>query len=76
MSVMNYPFILFYLFTLHPVHCPLHVNSSYNPSPHPLIPFYSEPVGTPEYPLTLAPQVSLKLGTASPTKTRQGSPTR
>jgi hypothetical protein len=42
--------------------------------PSPL--YFSEQVRVPAYPPSLALQVSARLGTSSPTETREGSPTR
>lgn len=69
-------YLLTYLFTLNPAHCP--------PPSYPLLySFHHHPPflfwtgeGSPGYLRTLAYQVSVRLGTSSLTEARQGSPSR
>ena len=62
---------VFYLFTLHPAHYPLLVAPSHNPS---LSLSSRQARGPPGYPLTLAFQVSARLGASFPTEARWGCP--
>jgi hypothetical protein len=69
--------ILFFAYSRYiPLTAPFPVTTSHNLSPIPLS-FFFECVGPPGYPsLTLALQVSVRIGASSPTEARQGSPAR